>query len=231
MRAYKDRGARSIIGSPLSIGSRLYGVVRIESKKPASLSLEDARVLRVICDLTAVVLEKTYLFSRIKELGIRDSLTDLFLRNYFLDRLKEELERMSLKNTHLGIAIIDIDDLKKINDTYGHTVGDLALKKVSSALRASVKGAGDITARLGGEEFAFFVTEASKEKAKTVAENVRKKVAQSTVNFRRKRINVTVSIGLAMYPEDGIDVQPLLNAADRFLYQAKKQGKNTVCFS
>ena len=231
LSACSQRQMHSIISSPISIGSKLYGIMRLESRKPKVFSLEDSRVLSIICDLTAVVLERAYLFARIKELGIRDSLTNLFLRNYFRERLKEELERAFLKDTPLGLVILDIDDFKRINDTYGHTVGDLVLKKIASILQKNVKDSGNVVARFGGEEFVFLVVESDKDKVKGIAEDIRKKISRSTINFRRKHINVTVSLGLAMYPDDGIDIQPLLNAADRFLYQAKREGKNKLCFS
>ena len=231
LSACRERNIHSIISSPISIGPKLYGIMRLESRKPGAFSLEDSRVLNIICDLAAVVLEKAYLFNKIKELGIRDSLTNIFLRNYFLERFKEELERASLKNSRFGLVILDIDDFKRVNDTYGHTVGDLVLKKVASILQKNVKDSGSVVARLGGEEFVFLVVESGKDRVKNIAEDIRKKIARSTVNFRRKHINVTVSLGLAMYPEDGIDIQPLLNTADKFLYQAKREGKNKLCFS
>ena len=231
LSACRERNMHSIISSPISIGSKLYGIMRLESKKPTVFSLEDSRVLNIICDLTAVVLEKAYLFTKIKELGIRDSLTNIFLRNYFLERFREELARASSKNSRFGLVILDIDDFKRVNDTYGHTVGDLVLKKVASILQKNVKDSGNVVARLGGEEFVFIVVESGKDRVKNIAEDIRKKIYRSTVNFRRKHINVTVSLGLAMYPDDGIDIQPLLNTADKFLYQAKREGKNKLCFS
>jgi len=231
LSACRERNIHSIISSPISIGSKLYGIMRLESGKPKAFSLEDSRVLSIICDLTAVVLEKAYLFTRIRELGIKDSLTGLFLRNYFLERFKEELERASLKNSRFGLVILDIDDFKRINDTYGHTVGDLVLKKLASILQKNIKDSGNVVARMGGEEFVFIIVESDEDRVRDIAEDIRNKISRSTVNFRRKHISVTVSLGLAMYPDDGIDIQPLLNTADKFLYQAKREGKNKLCFS
>ena len=153
--ALKQRSAYSFVSSPLSIGSRVLGLVRIESKRPNAFSLEDSRLLRAVCDLGVVVLERANLFKRIRELAIKDSLTNLFLRNYFIERFEEEIKRASLKNTYFGIVILDVDDFKRINDTYGHMVGDMVLKRLSSILVKNVGDSGNIICRLGGEEFIF----------------------------------------------------------------------------
>ncbi len=227
--AYSERKMRSILSSPLSIGIKPYGLLRLESKEISAFSLEDSRALMAICDVVAIVLERAYLFNEIKQLATRDSLTDLFLRNYFFERFEEELTRSSLKKTAFGLGILDIDDFKKVNDTYGHTVGDLVLKKISGILRKNVGNSGNVIARFGGEEFVFLIVESGKTIVKQIAERIRKDIAKSTVSFRRKNIQFTVSIGVAMYPKDGIGTQQLLAASDKLLYQAKRTGKNKVC--
>ena len=229
--AYRERKMRSLLVSPFSIGSKLYGILRVESRKPNVFYLEDSRVLRIICDLGAVILERAYLFRKIEELAIKDSLTGLFLRNYFSERFNEEIKRASLKRTKFGIVILDVDDFKSINDTYGHTIGDLVLKKISTILQKNIGNSGNIAARIGGEEFVFLIVESDKRKVKSIAEKIRKEIASSIVSFRRKNIHFTVSLGLAMYPKDGVDIQSILNIADKFLYQAKREGKNKLCFS
>ncbi|MCM8826630.1 MAG: sensor domain-containing diguanylate cyclase [Candidatus Omnitrophica bacterium] len=229
--AYKERNVRSIMSSPLSVGERVLGVVRVESKQANLFFLEDFRVLRVICDLGAVVLEKANIFSKIKELAITDPLTNLFLRNYFIERMEEEIKRSFLKNSRFGIGILDIDNFKKINDTYGHTVGDLVIKKIANILVKNVGNSGNIVARWGGEEFIFLIVEANKKEIKNIAEKIRKEVDNCVVGFRRKEIHFTVSLGLAVYPKDGKDSQELIISADRCLYRAKQEGKNRVCFT
>ena len=227
--AFREREAHSLVSSPLSIGSRILGLVRLESKLSQVFSLEDSRALRVICDLGAVVLERANLIRKTKDLATKDSLTDLFLRNYFTERFDEEIKRASFKRTQFGIVILDIDDFKKINDTYGHTVGDMVLKKLASILQRNVGDSGNVASRLGGEEFVFLIVESNRTIVKRVAERIRKEIEKSTVSFRRKNINFTVSLGLAMYPKDGIDTQQLLCTADHSLYRAKREGKNKLC--
>ena len=228
--AYKERGMRSILISPISIGTKLYGVLRLESKTPNIFYLEESRVLRIICDSAAIILERAYLFNEIKELAIRDSLTNLFLRNYFLERFNEEIKRTSIKKTKFGVVILDVDDFKNINDTYGHKVGDLVLRKISAIIQKNIGNSGNIAARIGGEEFIFLLVESDENKVKSIAEKIRKEVASSTVSFRRKNIHFTISLGLAMYPKDGATVQDIIMAADKMLYKAKTEGKNRLCF-
>ncbi len=229
--AYKERGVRSLLGSPLSIGEKILGIVQIESKLPNFFSLEDLRILRSICDLIAVVLERANLLKKTQELAIKDPLTSLFLRDFFLERLEEELKRAKLKGANLGLLMIDIDDFKKINDTYGHIVGDMVLKRLADILVRSLADAGGFICRFGGEEFLVCLVECKPRRAIAVAEEIRKKVEGLRIAFRRKEINFTVSLGLAMYPEDGFELNLLLEQADKLLYKAKKEGKNRLCFS
>jgi diguanylate cyclase (GGDEF)-like protein len=229
--AFKDRSVRSFVSSPLSVGDNLVGIVRVESKKASSFSLDDSRVLRSICDLGAVVLERASLFRRTEELAIKDSLTTLFVKDHFFQRLNEELKRAHTKNTKVGVIMLDIDDFKAINDNHGHVVGDLVLKKLSQILSRVVGDSGNIAARFGGEEFVLFMVESNKEELKEVAERIRKEAESIVVSFRRKQVNFTVSLGAVIYPDDGMEALDLVEKADKLLYKAKKSGKNKICLA
>lgn len=229
--AFSLRAAHSFILSPLSIGEKIIGTMRIESRNPYSFTMDDSRLLRGICDIGAVVLERANLFGRIEELAIKDSLTSLFLRDYFLNRLEKEIQRAHLKKKNLGVIMLDIDDFKKINDTYGHIVGDLVLKKLARILTIAVSDTGNVISRFGGEEFIFFIVECAKDRLLRLGEDIRKEIEKSTVTFRRKNINFTVSLGAAIYPKDGEDAYILINHADKLLYKAKREGKNRLCFT
>jgi diguanylate cyclase (GGDEF)-like protein len=228
--AYKKRDIASVISSPISIGPKIIGLVRLESINSNAFSLEDSRVLRASCDLAAVILERNHLFARIRELAIKDSLTNLYLKNYFFERVAEEIKRSSINKKSFGIGMFDIDNFKKINDRYGHAVGDLALKKLAKIIKKNTTSAGNIAARFGGEEFVFLIVETDEDSLFSVAEGIRTEVASNRINFRRKSIKMTVSGGLAFYPRDGGDCSQLMQVTDKRLYQAKKQGKNKVCF-
>ncbi|MDD4183215.1 MAG: sensor domain-containing diguanylate cyclase [Candidatus Omnitrophica bacterium] len=229
--AFRERKIRSLIASPVSVGDTLLGTVRIESNAPSTFSFDDSRLLRDMCDLSAVVLERATLFAKAEELAIRDSLTFLFIKSHFYKRVEEELKRADYKKSNLGIIMIDIDDFKSINDTYGHIVGDIILKRLSAVLIETVGSNGDIIARFGGEEFVVALVECNKERLIEVAQNIHNNTERAKVSFRRKNINFTVSLGAVLYPEDGLELNDLINRADQYLYKAKKEGKNRICFT
>ncbi len=229
--AFQERDIRSFIISPISLGDKVLGLVRIESRKKEVFSLDDLRSLRIFCDVGAAVLERAELFAEIKELAIKDSLTDLFLRGIFMERLDEELKRARFSNAKLALAILDIDDFKKINDTHGHAVGDLVLKKVSGMLRRVIGDPGNMVARFGGEEFVFFLVRTQKEEAKETAELIRRRINSLRVNSRRKAVKFSISLGLSIFPDDAGDSLSLIDRADKLLYEAKRKGKNRICFT
>ncbi|MCM8820194.1 MAG: sensor domain-containing diguanylate cyclase, partial [Candidatus Omnitrophica bacterium] len=149
--AAKERGILSLIVSPISIGKKTIGVIRLESKIENTFTSQDCRLLRSICDLAAIVMERAQLFGQIQELAIKDSLTSVFLKDYFIKRLTEEINRAKVSKQQIGVLMLDIDDFKKVNDTYGHLVGDAVLKHVANIVKRSVRKT-DIVCRYGGEE-------------------------------------------------------------------------------
>jgi len=230
VEAYIQRKTSSFMVSPVSIGDKLLGVIRVESMHHGAFTQDDFRIFRNICDLAAVVLERAALFSDIEELAIVDPLTSLFLRDYFFTRLKEELVRAEANGTKVGLIMVDIDNFKNINDTYGHTVGDLILKRSSKVFSRLVCGEGNVACRFGGEEFIAFIIESDYETLKKISNDICSTMAATQVAFRRKHINFTVSGGAVVYPDDGRDALALIDQVDQLLYQAKREGKNKFCF-
>jgi len=227
--AYKDRNMRAFVVSPLSIGDRVIGVLRIENKKVKAFDMADNRVLRSICDLGAIVMDKAHYFDKTRELAIRDSLTNISLRDYFFERLREEMSRSRLKKTQLGLLMMDVDNFKQINDSYGHVVGDVVLKRIANILLEVVGETANVVCRYGGEEFILFVVNCNKEDLSNIAEIIRRRVEESPIHFRRKTINFSVSIGGLMFPKDALDEKECVRKLDELMYKAKKEGKNRVC--
>jgi diguanylate cyclase (GGDEF)-like protein len=226
---YRDRGIRSLVSSPLAIGDKVFGVLRVESAEVAAFNSEDFRIFRSLCDISAVVLERAGLFRDIEELAIMDSLTGLFLRDYFFTRLKEEAIRAVKNKTNLGLIMIDIDNFKKINDVYGHAVGDIVLKRAAKIMQQVTGDSGNLACRFGGEEFITFLVECDKDSLLGKAEELRAAIETSKVVFRRKQVSFTISAGVVMLPADSLNVLDLLDKVDHLLYEAKRQGKNRVC--
>jgi len=145
-----------------------------------------------------------------------------------MEKLKEEFNAASQQNYHLGVLMLDIDHFKKVNDTYGHVGGDLVLKEytklISSLLRKD-----DTLIRFGGEEFMVIMAGIPKNRIISVAENIRTRIENAKFLFEDKVIEITTSIGGALYPEiDAVNEETLVQVADQNLYKAKNQGRNRV---
>ncbi|MCF7874875.1 MAG: sensor domain-containing diguanylate cyclase [Candidatus Omnitrophica bacterium] len=228
---FLQRKSLSFLASPLSVGEDFFGIIRIECEKANFFSYDDLRSLSNICDLGAVVLERANLIKRVRELAITDSLTALPLRNYFIEKAKTELNRAREGGTSAGLAMFDIDDFKKINDTHGHMVGDLVLKKFAKILKGVTEDPRITVCRYGGEEFMVLLADTDKEESLKIAESIRKKALDSTVLYRRNKVKFTISGGLVIYPDGKKDFDKIFSVADKMMYQAKNKGKNRICSS
>lgn len=206
----------------------------------AVLTLEDITVYKRV-GLGGVAHENARRFAEVVELvtrleqqkeryrlqSIRDGLTDLYNHAHFQNALAQEIARARRYRHPLSLFMIDIDDFKRYNDTFGHLAGDWALQDLATILRESCRQT-DLIARYGGEEFAVILPETAASGAMVVAERIRHAVeteSQARLRFRRP---ITVSIGVAVYPWDGNSAQDLLARADERLYKAKAAGKNRV---
>ena len=156
-----------------------------------------------------------------------DHLTGLYNRAYFDETLSNELKRASRYNTEFSIMFLDLDDFKKVNDTYGHLAGDLTLKTISK-LVMNEKRAEDTVARYGGEELIIILPETGKANTLIKGERICKIVENTPINFNGKSISVTLSGGIASYPADGKNATQLIHAADQALYDSKAHGKNQM---
>jgi len=219
---------KSLISTPLIIEEKIAGSIRLNSSRANTFLPDDLRLLDIISNLASVALENANLYTRTKELAIRDSLTGVYVQKFFKDRLVEEVARSLRGDFPTSVLLLDIDFFKAYNDKYGHAAGDIVLKKVANILIESVHDAGDIVARYGGEEFAVILANKGKEEAYAFAEDIRKKIEAETFLLRRQESRVTVSIGVATCALDAKVCQDLIKAADDALYKAKKMGRNCV---
>jgi diguanylate cyclase (GGDEF)-like protein len=161
--------------------------------------------------------------------ALTDALTSLYNRRYAEKYLSGEIERSGRYQRSFALALIDVDDFKAFNDTYGHPAGDKLLKDLASLMQGAVRKT-DTTARYGGEEFLIVFPELDKSRAVKVADKIRATVAQHAffLPHSEPASPISISIGLAVFPEDGTTADALVKKADVLLYRAKKEGKNRV---
>lgn len=158
----------------------------------------------------------------------RDSLTDLFNRGYFQERVAIEVARARRSGQPLAIAMVDVDHFKSFNDAHGHAAGDLALQEIAALLRLSFRET-DIVSRYGGEEFVIAMPDTDRAAAAVKLEGIRLSVASTSIQASAgKTATVTISAGLAGFPDDGRTEEELVAVADRRLFQAKAEGRNRI---
>lgn len=171
--------------------------------------------------------EITNLEKIVRDMAIHDALTGLYNRHYLMDRLKAEFSRAQREHYQIACLMLDIDHFKKVNDSYGHQFGDLILKKVGDLLNSSTRQ-NDIACRYGGEEFVVFMPHITVEHVMERADFFRKTFEQSIPEFEDQKVFVTISIGVAIFPDHGSNQEQILYAADTAMYQAKNAGRNKV---
>jgi diguanylate cyclase (GGDEF)-like protein len=182
-------------------------------------------------ELSRRTLERTQLqqvVSELTELSLRDALTGLFNRRALGERLLEELSRARRYGAPLSLMMVDIDDFKRVNDTHGHAIGDVVIGHVAR-LFVRDRRVSDIVARYGGEELVLLLPHTPLDGAMALADRLRQLVALTPYRTSSGHEHVTVSVGVAGYEQSMRDPEQLLDAADRALYRAKRDGKNRVC--
>ena len=225
----EHRSVISLISIPLMIGNKMLGILRVDSVMECKFTTADLRVLQTIGDLGSIAIENAQLYENVERLAICDGLTGLYLRKYLFDCIPQEIERSKNQNEDISFVMIDLDKFKKYNDEFGHTAGDIVLKIMGRVLKESFCDEGMLVCRFGGEEFCVLLSKCAKARAQVLAEEFRRKIETETIILRRKKTNITVSIGVASFPMDANDKDDLVRFADEALYRAKALGRNRVC--
>lgn len=223
------RPVGSVIAACLVSENRPIGIIRFDSPHAKVFNLEDLRLLATMSDIASVAIDNAQYYQRTLELAIKDGLTGLYTHKFIVERLEQELERCGSGEGSLSIMLLDIDFFKKYNDSHGHFAGDAVLKNLSAALSDYFKKQNAAVGRFGGEEFLVILPSADRQEAFLEAENVRSAVQEKIVMIRRKPAAITVSIGVACFPQDAKRADDLIEKADSALYEAKRRGRNRVC--
>ncbi len=220
-----DESAARICIPLVSFGQTL-GILALDSALPDAFRDGDLQSLESVADICATAIQNAHYVERVKQLAYLDGLTGIFNRRHFEMRILEEIERARRYNTAMAIIMADIDHFKRLNDEFGHVLGDEVLRQVSSLFHQQVRRI-DVVCRYGGEEFCVLLTQANSEQAMSIADKLRKMVAGW--QFPGVPCTVTISAGVAAFPQHGTTRDQLVKAADAALYAAKQAGRNQVC--
>jgi diguanylate cyclase (GGDEF)-like protein len=220
---YLETAARMCI--PLVSFGQTLGVLVLDSARKGAFNPNDTQSLESVADICATAIQNAHYVERVKQLAYLDGLTGIFNRRFFELRISEEIERARRFGVGMAVIMVDIDQFKRLNDEFGHLLGDEVLRQVSSIFHQQLRKT-DVVCRYGGEEFGILLSQTNPQHALGVAEKLRRMV--ETWQFPGVPRPVTISAGAANYPDHGTTRDELVKAADAGLYCAKQAGRNRV---
>ncbi|HKK27303.1 MAG TPA: sensor domain-containing diguanylate cyclase [Gemmatimonadota bacterium] len=221
---------RSEVAVPLVVDGEVLGVLDAESRTPGAFGPEHRQTLSVIAQQAAAVIHTVRLYEETRRLAITEPLTGLHNRRFFLERLDTHLGRAERYHERLALLLFDFDYLKEVNDLHGHQTGDRALCAVADMLRASLRESDEV-ARIGGDEFAALILQADEAEVERLHRRIREAIGP--LDFRDDQsqlLQISLSAGVAFFPEDAAEADGLLQHADEALYRAKRRGRNQIAF-
>jgi diguanylate cyclase (GGDEF)-like protein len=218
----KESRVDNILCVPLKVYDESIGVINITNKKNGEyFTKDDLSIVTALANQAAVAINN----ARLYELAVTDSLTKLLIRRHFMQRLEDELRRSKRYQHKLSLVMVDLDNFKEINDTYGHQAGDRVLAEICKIFKKSVRTS-DLVGRYGGDEFVFALPETDTTGARVFSERLRKRIEGTQIAFESFLIGRTVSIGIATYPDHTEDFSELIKLADVSLLKSKREGRN-----
>lgn len=218
---------RSFLCIPFITKGEVLGVVVITSKDANAFGTYEIKIMSVLCNQASILISNSMLYEKMEQLATIDGLTGLMNHRQFQETFIKELARAERYGKYLSVGMMDIDFFKKINDTFGHLVGDVILKGIAGILMSNLRNV-DICARYGGEEFIILLPNTDVAGARKVAERIREEISRSVFEIDNSKIKITVSIGLSTFPDNGRKREELLEKADEAMYHAKHKGRNRV---
>jgi diguanylate cyclase (GGDEF)-like protein len=213
---------------PLSFMENFVGVLFVQADETTRIWKEsEVLLLQTVADQVAVAVKHARLYVKSQQEALRDSLTGVFNRRFFEIQYEREFNLAQRRNSSFAVLMLDFDNFKVINDKYTHLVGDSVLKQAADVLCKNLRNF-DTVSRYGGEEFVVILPHITEEDAFIVGERLRHKIEKMIVPEVK---SVTVSVGVAVYPNSASNMIDLLKAADKALYRAKREGRNRVCIA
>jgi diguanylate cyclase (GGDEF)-like protein len=207
---------------------KVLGLLYLSSPEPGRLTDTKQKLAATVAEHLTLAISNLKLRETLKHESIHDPLTGLFNRRYMEESLKREIFRAHRQEQSVGLIMIDIDHFKQFNDTFGHEAGDKVLRELASFLQSNIRTS-DIACRYGGEELLLILPDASLADTQHRAEQLRQGVKQLQVEYHHQLLNrITISLGVACFPEEGLTGEAIIQAADMALYHAKKLGRDRV---
>lgn len=221
-----------ILALPLFVNGRVMGSLQLVSSDPQAFSAEETQLLWVLVHVAENLLTREHANESLMMFAFTDHLTGLRTRGYFEQQLELEIKRSERKQEEFALLMLDIDNFKILNDTYGHNIGDQVLREIAKVLMQDMREV-DTVARYGGEEFVIILPETTEAEGQAVAERIRNAVAQATFLSGPEMagispLSLTISIGGCSFPVQTTDKRELLSLADAALYTAKTKGRNRI---
>ena len=227
--AVRRVGLQRAVAVPMSLAGEIVGVLVIHMSTPRTLERSEVRVLQTLANQAVIAIENAAAYEQTKQLATTDALTGVANHRELEAYLDRELQRAARAGESLALIMCDLDNFKEINDSVGHPAGDAVLRHLTRQILVPAVRPKDLVARYGGDEFVLVLRGADSRTALAVAERIRKTVEGQAVLIDGKATsNLSVSLGIALFPRDGETRESLVQAADQALYIAKRSGRNRV---
>lgn len=221
------RSIQSAIVAPLVLDGQVIGALSLDSSRPHAFGETNLQLLVSFAEMATTAIHNAQLHAEAQTKAITDSLTGLYNRRGFMEFGKRELESAQRFNRSLAAMILDVDDFKIINDTYGHTSGDLVLQELATRLTENLRKV-DLIGRYGGDEFTILLPEADLFSVSQAAERIRNAILEKPVATPSGPLSITISLGIARVSSNTPDLTTLIHQADLALYDAKQSGRNRI---
>jgi len=216
----------SLICVPLKINGKIKGIIHIDAFEKNKFGKDDLNFVKLLSAELSGIIERSIIYTKMKNLSLKDTLTGCFSRRVLYSDLKKEIIRGERYKKVFSIIMIDIDNFKKYNDKFGHQKGDLLLKKVVSKIKKNLREV-DLIYRFGGDEFIILLPETDKEGGEKVTKKIEEEIEKMDIKIDEKT-KITISTGIATFMEDGKKIKELIEKADKNMYREKFRKKRSL---
>ena len=226
----KNKALRTVLITPMMFEGRALGALYIAHHAAGAYSEENMGLLAMLANQVALAIRNVQLQQHALTLAIKDSLSGAYTHGYFQEHLGESVTKAKYANQSLSMMILDVDFFKKVNDSYGHPQGDALLRQLYGVIQSVVRPS-DVVCRYGGDEFTVTMLNTNRIGGVMIAERIREAVEEYEIVLGSQIVHITISGGVASYPEDADVKKQLVEKSDAALYEAKHKGRNKICFA